>query len=334
VISFQSNYLLLVLIVGFISVFTVLGEGCLYEIAGTFPSPKYVNGIQIGKGFAPCIILLLKISYNFTDIGTMIIARTCVIVTVASLVTTILYYTFMRKQACYDYYINISSLPPVFGKTEVMASDTVVPLETNDTDQNEELVEDLENDPIELKKYPPLTSEKVQDILEIFKELIANLWQPQLACFLVNLLTYLIYPMFISRFTSHDNAILNNRGWFLFILMGIFSLFDLIGKLLLREKFFVKIPTFIIYILVGVRFLLLPLWILCVKPMVLKADVFPVAITIFFALSSGFCGTYMMMHGPLTFDSAKKYRSVVSMGASEALGFALGTSLSFILKLL
>jgi len=114
--------------------------------------------------------------------------------------------------------------------------------------------------------------------------------------------------------------------------MVIFSIFDLIGKLLLREKYFVKIPAKAIYIIVGLRLFILPLWILCVSPRIFQADVFPVSFMIFFGLTHGFSSTYMMMHGPLTFDSKKKYRSVVSMAASEAAGFALGSSFSFVLK--
>jgi len=208
-----------------------------------------------------------------------------------------------------------------------------IPLETTEGEQD--IKHNDEHDSPNDQPHPTTTKVPkpdmgtIQNFIEIYKELLP-LWKPMLACCTVFAVTGALYPGIVSRVTT-TNTVLNQDGWFIIILMTLFCLFSLIGNLLLREKYFVKIPAYVIYILVCARFVFFPLWTLCVNPHVFEAEVFPVAIMIFFGLSNGFCGTYMMMYGP-SLVSSKKENATVAMGFSLAIGMAIGLSLGYIIN--
>jgi len=320
----------LILLVLF-AVVQAIVESALFELASFFPSPKYINGIQIGKEMSSLVMVLIRIGFTAANHPELHLSGEFTWAFIG-LIIGLVYFFMMRQQTCFKYYTGFQ-----YDESEedlIMESDQTISLDkVTEQDNKPEKPSETPTTPTDPSHPDPLQISKwnFHNFLEIYKELAEPLWLPMLACATVVCVSWSLFPLI--SYIQTTNGELNQNGWFFMILMSIFSLFSLIGNLLLREKYFVKIPHRVINILVCVRLLFIPLWLMCMYTHIFRADVFPVTFMIFFGLTNGFCGTYMMMFGPTLFNS-KKENASVAMGFSFVAGKALGSSLGCFVKLI
>uniref|UniRef100_A0A6B2L554 Uncharacterized protein n=1 Tax=Arcella intermedia TaxID=1963864 RepID=A0A6B2L554_9EUKA len=328
-IPLSVGYIFYSFLVSLIALGQVFTETTLYEYTSYFHSPKHINAIQIGKDIGGLILLLFFTIFNGTSASPFVHLSVNILITIVVMAVAIIYFLFfMSKKKYWDYYVNVLA---VDDQSIISDKDINVTENNENNDENEENKDDLLKSKVDQKPEFSLPELKVQPetAAEIYLGIAKCLYQPIIACFGNYVTTATFFPAFLYKLTS-NNPDLNNKQWFAIILMFIFFVFSLFGKILLREKYFLKVKPKLVYILIICRIIFIPLWILCVLPKVFKHDVFPVSFMIFFALSDGYCGTYMMMHGSST-DQIKRERSSLAMAWSKAMGITIGSTLTLVL---
>lgn len=132
--------------------------------------------------------------------------------------------------------------------------------------------------------------------------------------------------------TSRSHS-LNDSGWFQVIIISLFLVFDFVGRSL--PAVYIAFNAKNIWIPTVARLLFFPLFILCVKPALIKFDYAAYAIMTLFALSNGYICTLLNIFAPSLVDTHEKETAglitIFSLNAGIIAGSFTGIGLSKIL---
>ena len=113
------------------------------------------------------------------------------------------------------------------------------------------------------------------------------------SAFLTFFLSLALYPGVVVAIPEHSLGL--DNGWWPLLLLSVWNVCDFIGRGL--PNFFQLFSPKTIMLPVLSRFLVAPVLLFCVKPLLIESDALVLCLAIFFGLTNGYLGTLSMMYG-------------------------------------
>lgn len=298
----------------FINSFGALLQGSLFGMAALFPA-SYTAPIMSGQGLAGTfaafsMICAIASGSAMEDSAFGYFITACVVILLA-----LFSYFALKKLEFYQFY-------------------TVENLNNAQTDL--ELKKDLMQKGGHVEESGARISEK-QSILNILKKI----WVLALSVCLVFTVTIGIFPSVTADVKS---TIAGDSEWGKYFIpvscFLLFNLFDWAGRSLTSLVMWPGKDSNLLPLLVGVRLVFLPLFMLCnvmprsYLPVYLAHDAWYICIMVLFALSNGYLASLCMCFGPKKVNVHEAETAGAIMAFFLTLGLALGAGFSFLLRIL
>ncbi|KAL6046313.1 Equilibrative nucleoside transporter 1 [Balamuthia mandrillaris] len=158
----------------------------------------------------------------------------------------------------------------------------------------------------------------------IFKKI----WKEALLVMLVFFITLSLFPGITLKIQTTSSGL--GKDWFAILMVFNFQFFDFVGRTI--PRFFVGLSKRTLWLPVALRAVFYVLFILCIKPYVLRSDGWSMTLMALFALSNGYLGTLGMMFGPTS--AAPHEKQVAGIVMSFFLNFGIFLATHFALVLL
>ncbi|XP_071963290.1 equilibrative nucleoside transporter 1-like [Antedon mediterranea] len=287
-----------------VNVLSAIFCGTVFGLGGVFP-PKYTQALMGGQGLGgvlPALLSILTTAVSNNHCVSAFIYFSCAVL---SVVAAFVAFRILIKLKYADAFLNQIDL-----KSKR--------LELSDSWETK------------LTLKPPFVF--------IFKEIL----NPATLVTLVFLVTLTCFPGLTSSIQSIRDP---SNSWtdVYFTAVTCFLLFNLMDWFGRSLTGFLQWPNenspMLLSILVVVRFAFIPLFMLCnisssSLPLVFNHDAYPIIFTIFFAASNGYLGSLCMMYGPRKVQKGYRETAGNMMALFLALGLALGSLLSFGMRMI
>lgn len=262
-------------------VFTAVLQSSLLGLVSSFPQ-IYTQAVMGGNGIAGFVVILLRI-------GTKLAYKDGVDGVIQS-ANVYFYISAAFSILCLCLYFSLQTLP--FARYYLNNQTDAVQEEETHLIQPEIIIDGEHRDESSQKGRQKMS----------YCRVLRLVWKNGFAVLSVFLLTFMIFPGLTTHLYSSTWGI--SKTWFVLLLFLEFNFFDLIGRLL-PSKLIIFGPDKL-WIASSCRFILYPMFILCIHPKVFVNDLWAVVLMAIFALSNGYIASLGMMYGPGFVDSLEE----------------------------
>jgi len=162
-------------------------------------------------------------------------------------------------------------------------------------------------------------------------KLLKNIYKPVFCVFFCFVVTWSTYPGMVSLLGSN---IFSDSGWYTLLLIGTYNLMDFVGKAIPGISVLQKVKPNVVYILVLLRVLFYPLFVLSIHPPVFSYAPIHIILCALLGFSNGYLSTLLFLfvinEDVLHVPAHQKEDSITLMTAFLVFGLAGGSLLGLV----
>ncbi|KAK3871004.1 hypothetical protein Pcinc_023801, partial [Petrolisthes cinctipes] len=296
-------FILTMIIIVLINSSGAIFQGGLFGVAGQFPE-QYMTAVVAGQalgGVFASASRIISLSVGAKDDTSAFIYF---LIAVMVMIVTLIAYLYMSKTNFYKHYTTHRS-----GEKEAMKGEEAIP--------------------------SPGTSFKAQ--LAIFKEI----WPLGVSVWAVFAVTLAAFPaLCVKILSTSENRVWADLYFQPVITFLLFNVGDYVGRQVAGFIMWPKRGSRIVYILVTLRLVFIPLFLLCNHstsspiPSLFPHDGWYIFFMLLFSISNGYCSSLCMMYAPKMVTEDKAETASSMMAALLGLGLLTGALLSFAFALI